>query len=68
MEPRCNLECKYLTSDDYKDLLWTTLAEFPGKVPPPPPFVGVELLVILWLPLRKGFGLKQGCQERYGGS
>ncbi|XP_013859202.1 synaptic vesicle 2-related protein, partial [Austrofundulus limnaeus] len=30
IEPRCNLECKYLTSDDYKDLLWTTLAEFPG--------------------------------------
>uniref|UniRef100_A0A3Q1F5V5 Synaptic vesicle 2-related protein-like n=1 Tax=Acanthochromis polyacanthus TaxID=80966 RepID=A0A3Q1F5V5_9TELE len=24
-----NLECKYLTSADYKDLLWTTLAEFP---------------------------------------
>ncbi|KAK9975028.1 hypothetical protein ABG768_023092 [Culter alburnus] len=30
MENRCNLECKYLTIDDYKDLLWTTLAEFPG--------------------------------------
>ncbi|XP_051749239.1 synaptic vesicle 2-related protein [Ctenopharyngodon idella] len=30
MEPRCNLECIYLTIDDYKDLLWTTLAEFPG--------------------------------------
>ncbi|XP_067264314.1 synaptic vesicle 2-related protein [Chanodichthys erythropterus] len=30
MEQRCNLECKYLTIDDYKDLLWTTLAEFPG--------------------------------------
>ncbi|XP_068191543.1 synaptic vesicle 2-related protein-like [Antennarius striatus] len=29
-EPCCNLECNYLTSDDYKDLLWTTLAEFPG--------------------------------------
>ncbi|XP_016894270.1 synaptic vesicle 2-related protein [Cynoglossus semilaevis] len=26
----CSLECKYLTTDDYKDLLWTTLAEFPG--------------------------------------
>uniref|UniRef100_A0A8B9GLX2 Synaptic vesicle 2-related protein n=1 Tax=Astyanax mexicanus TaxID=7994 RepID=A0A8B9GLX2_ASTMX len=35
-EPRCNLECKYLNSDDYKDLLWTTLSEFPG------------LLVTLW--------------------
>ncbi|XP_040914086.1 synaptic vesicle 2-related protein-like [Toxotes jaculatrix] len=30
IEPSCSLECKYLTSDDYKDLLWTTLAEFPG--------------------------------------
>ncbi|XP_062410107.1 synaptic vesicle 2-related protein-like [Sardina pilchardus] len=29
-EPRCSLECSYLTLDDYKDLLWTTLAEFPG--------------------------------------
>ncbi|XP_068191236.1 synaptic vesicle 2-related protein-like isoform X2 [Antennarius striatus] len=29
-EPSCNLECNYLTSDDYKDLLWTTLAEVPG--------------------------------------
>nr|XP_020441379.1 synaptic vesicle 2-related protein-like isoform X2 [Monopterus albus] len=30
IEPSCSLECKYLTSDDYRDLLWTTLAEFPG--------------------------------------
>ncbi|XP_063744912.1 synaptic vesicle 2-related protein-like isoform X3 [Eleginops maclovinus] len=30
IEPSCSLECKYLTSGDYKDLLWTTLAEFPG--------------------------------------
>ncbi|KPP61922.1 synaptic vesicle 2-related protein-like, partial [Scleropages formosus] len=36
VEPRCSLECKFLTSDDYKDLLWTTLSEFPG------------LLVTLW--------------------
>uniref|UniRef100_A0A3P8VIE7 Synaptic vesicle 2-related protein n=1 Tax=Cynoglossus semilaevis TaxID=244447 RepID=A0A3P8VIE7_CYNSE len=36
MEPQCSLECKYLNSDDYKDLLWTTLSEFPG------------LLVTLW--------------------
>ncbi|XP_068191197.1 synaptic vesicle 2-related protein-like [Antennarius striatus] len=28
--PSCNLACKYLTSADYKDLLWTTLAELPG--------------------------------------
>ncbi|XP_041816100.1 synaptic vesicle 2-related protein [Chelmon rostratus] len=30
IEPSCSQECKYLTSADYKDLLWTTLAEFPG--------------------------------------
>lgn len=30
-DPGCSLECKYLNSDDYKDLLWTTLSEFPGK-------------------------------------
>uniref|UniRef100_A0A3P8Z0F0 Synaptic vesicle 2-related protein n=2 Tax=Esox lucius TaxID=8010 RepID=A0A3P8Z0F0_ESOLU len=29
-EPKCDLECKYLTIEDYKDLLWTTIAEFPG--------------------------------------
>lgn len=34
IEPNCSLECKYLTSDDYKDLLWTTLAEFPGEMCP----------------------------------
>ncbi|XP_051777280.1 synaptic vesicle 2-related protein isoform X3 [Erpetoichthys calabaricus] len=37
MEPRCGLECKYLTENDYKDLLWTTLSEFPG------------VLVTLWI-------------------
>lgn len=37
IEPSCDLECKNLTSSDYKDLLWTTLAEFPG------------LLVSLWV-------------------
>ncbi|XP_034403616.1 synaptic vesicle 2-related protein-like [Cyclopterus lumpus] len=30
IEPSCRLECKYLTIADYKDLLWTTTAEFPG--------------------------------------
>ncbi|XP_068609306.1 synaptic vesicle 2-related protein-like [Brachionichthys hirsutus] len=29
-EHSCNLDCNYLTSDDYKDLLWTTAAEIPG--------------------------------------
>lgn len=26
----CFMECKTLTKDDYKDLTWTTFAEFPG--------------------------------------
>ena len=26
----CNLQCRTLTTKDYTDLLWTTLAEFPG--------------------------------------
>ncbi|XP_077944622.1 synaptic vesicle 2-related protein [Gasterosteus aculeatus] len=29
-EQSCSLDCKYLTSADYKNLLWTSLAEFPG--------------------------------------
>ncbi|KAM3599389.1 uncharacterized protein V6R79_004804 [Siganus canaliculatus] len=29
-EPSCSLECKCLTTIDYRDLLLTTLAEFPG--------------------------------------
>ncbi|BFZ04649.1 hypothetical protein BsWGS_07688 [Bradybaena similaris] len=28
--PSCFLECKTLTTKDYKDLTWTTFAEFPG--------------------------------------
>ncbi|KAK7895284.1 hypothetical protein WMY93_020609 [Mugilogobius chulae] len=31
-ERTCRMECKYLTTDDYKDLLWTTLAEFPESM------------------------------------
>lgn len=34
IEPSCSLECKYLASSDYRDLLWTTLAEFPGDMRP----------------------------------
>lgn len=26
----CNIECKELTTKDYTDLMWTTIAEFPG--------------------------------------
>jgi len=29
-EPACFLQCKTLTHKDYTDLLWTTIAEFPG--------------------------------------
>ncbi|XP_054612457.1 synaptic vesicle 2-related protein isoform X2 [Dunckerocampus dactyliophorus] len=32
VEPSCSLECKLLTSVDYKAFLWTTLAEFPGLI------------------------------------
>ena len=28
----CNLQCRTLTTKDYTDLLWTTLAEFPGII------------------------------------
>lgn len=28
----CNLSCHVLTTSDYVDLLWTTLAEFPGLI------------------------------------
>ncbi|XP_053711345.1 synaptic vesicle 2-related protein-like [Synchiropus splendidus] len=31
-DPSCMMECKYLTADDYKDLIWTTLGEFPGLI------------------------------------
>ncbi|XP_056289283.1 synaptic vesicle 2-related protein isoform X2 [Pseudoliparis swirei] len=30
VEPSCTLECKSLTIADYKDLFWTSTAEFPG--------------------------------------
>ncbi|KAF7667544.1 hypothetical protein LDENG_00057870 [Lucifuga dentata] len=29
-EPTCSMECKYLSSADYKEFLWTAFAEFPG--------------------------------------
>lgn len=28
----CAADCKQLQTTDYMDLLWTTLAEFPGKI------------------------------------
>jgi len=30
-EPPCQLECKPLSMADYTDLLWTSVAEFPGQ-------------------------------------
>ena len=30
LEPGCPLECHKLDTKDYADLLWTTVAEFPG--------------------------------------
>uniref|UniRef100_A0A4W6CQW9 SV2 related protein b n=1 Tax=Lates calcarifer TaxID=8187 RepID=A0A4W6CQW9_LATCA len=49
IEPSCSLECKYLTSADYKDLLWTTLAEFPG--------IFVILLAVECIGRKKSMGL-----------
>lgn len=31
IKAKCSLTCEYLTEEDYTDLLWTTLSEFPGK-------------------------------------
>lgn len=31
MEAKCSLACEYLSKEDYMDLLWTTLSEFPGE-------------------------------------
>ncbi|XP_063769331.1 synaptic vesicle 2-related protein isoform X2 [Pseudophryne corroboree] len=42
VKPKCSLSCEYLTVEDYKDLLWTTLSEFPG------------VLVTLWIIDRLG--------------
>lgn len=44
-EPPCLLECKTLSTRDYTDLLWTTLAEFPGIL--------ITLLIIEWIGRRK---------------
>ncbi|KAG9487081.1 hypothetical protein GDO78_007121, partial [Eleutherodactylus coqui] len=42
VKPKCSLSCEYLTVEDYTDLLWTTLSEFPG------------VLVTLWIIDRLG--------------
>lgn len=31
VEAKCSLACEYLSKEDYMDLLWTTLSEFPGE-------------------------------------
>lgn len=33
-EPSCRMECKSLSTKDYTDLWWTTVAEFPGELLP----------------------------------
>lgn len=33
VEAKCSLACEYLSEEDYMDLLWTTLSEFPGEGP-----------------------------------
>lgn len=33
VEAKCSLACEYLSEEDYMDLLWTTLSEFPGEEP-----------------------------------
>jgi len=35
VEAKCSLACEYLSEEDYMDLLWTTLSEFPGEGPAP---------------------------------
>ena len=30
-KPACPLDCRMLSEADYWDLLWTTIAEFPGQ-------------------------------------
>uniref|UniRef100_A0A6I8QE33 SV2-related protein n=1 Tax=Xenopus tropicalis TaxID=8364 RepID=A0A6I8QE33_XENTR len=42
VKPKCSLACEYLTVEDYTDLLWTTLSEFPG------------VLITLWIIDRVG--------------
>ncbi|ELK31461.1 Synaptic vesicle 2-related protein [Myotis davidii] len=42
VEAKCSLACEYLSEEDYMDLLWTTLSEFPG------------ILVTLWIIDRLG--------------
>ncbi|EPY87335.1 synaptic vesicle 2-related protein [Camelus ferus] len=42
VEAKCSLACEYLSKEDYMDLLWTTLSEFPG------------VLVTLWIIDRLG--------------
>ncbi|KAB1255571.1 Synaptic vesicle 2-related protein [Camelus dromedarius] len=31
VEAKCSLACEYLSKEDYMDLLWTTLSEFPDR-------------------------------------
>ncbi|CAG0885264.1 unnamed protein product [Darwinula stevensoni] len=49
-DPVCNAQCKELESSDYVDLLWTSLAEFPGIL--------LTLLIIEWLGRKRTMALE----------
>ena len=50
VEPVCSLQCNMLSEKDYTDLLWTTIAEFPGLF--------VTLLIIECLGRRKTMSIE----------
>ncbi|XP_078679986.1 synaptic vesicle 2-related protein-like isoform X3 [Branchiostoma floridae x Branchiostoma belcheri] len=47
---KCYAGCKYLNTKDYTDLLWTTVAEFPGLL--------VTMLIIEWLGRKRTMALQ----------
>ncbi|CAH1230704.1 SVOP [Branchiostoma lanceolatum] len=47
---KCYAGCKYLNRKDYTDLLWTTVAEFPGLL--------VTMLIIEWLGRKRTMALE----------
>ena len=51
VEAKCSLACEYLSEEDYMDLLWTTLSEFPGEGAVGGGGGGRGPLWIWWLPL-----------------
>lgn len=57
VKAKCSLTCEYLTEEDYTDLLWTTLSEFPGK--------GSEKHQV-FLGMAQGMGLGSGSTSGTG--